>query len=287
MGNEETASQVMTQAAGQPRIRLRAYEILTVSKTASTTSRVFNAFLLALIALNVLAVIVESVSSIQSAYREYFAAFEIFSVSVFLIEYFLRLWSCVEDPAYQSPIGGRISFAVTPLAVVDLLAILPFFLAFITLDLRVIRILRIFRLMRVAKVARYSRALQIFTRVIDRAKTELLFTLFVMLVLLVLSACLMYFAENHAQPEVFSSIPATMWWAIATLTTVGYGDVYPITATGKVLASFIAIFGIGMFALPTGVLGASFLEVIRAEKTAQCCPHCGRAIEHKCEGESQ
>jgi voltage-gated potassium channel len=258
--------------------RHRAHEILAVASNGDAASRLFDVFLLVLITLNLLAVIAESVQTLQSAYATWFRAFEVFSVGAFTLEYLLRIWSCVEDPRYQAALRGRARFAVTPLAVVDLIAILPFYLAFISVDLRMLRVLRIFRLIRVAKIVRYSNTLRLFSRVLVSVKSELLFTLFLMTVLLILSSCLMYFAENADQPEAFSSIPAAMWWSIATLTTVGYGDVYPITGFGKLLASMIAIFGIGMFALPTGVLGAAFLEEIRKEKSEHTtCPHCGRA----------
>lgn len=261
----------------KPPIRQRIHEVLSVAQNGDASSRAFDIFLLALIGLNLLAVILESVQALETAYSNFFRGFEVFSVAIFTLEYLLRVWTCVEDPRYIAPIAGRARFIFTPLALIDLLAILPFYLVFISADLRVLRVLRVFRLLRVAKVARYSKTLQIFIRVLGRAKMELLFTVFLMAVLLLLSSCLMYFAEHEAQPSAFSSIPAAMWWSIATLTTVGYGDIYPVTGLGKVLASFIAIFGIGMFALPTGVLGAAFLEEIRAEKRADTCPHCGKA----------
>ncbi len=259
-------------------IRRRVHEILSIAKNGDTTSRVFDFALLILIILNMLAVILESVESLHFAYVAWFNAFEIFSVAVFTVEYLLRMWSCVEDSRYKAFATGRARFAVSPLALVDLLAILPFYLSFISFDLRIIRILRIFRLLRVVKAARYSKTLRIFIKVLARAKTELLFTLFLMGILLLVSSSLMYFAEHEAQPAAFSSIPAAMWWSIATLTTVGYGDIYPVTGLGKLLASFIAIFGIGMFALPTGVLGAAFLEEVRSGRKLSHCPHCGKAL---------
>ncbi len=263
----------------QASLRRRVYRIVSVARDGDAGSRVFDFFILALIGLNLLAVILESVQELQTAYATLFRTFEVVSVAVFSVEYLLRIWTCVEHENYRSPVIGRLRFAMTPLALVDLLAILPFYLTFITADLRMLRILRIFRLLRVAKTVRYSRTLQVFARVLVRSRMELLFTAFVMAVLLLLSACLMYFAENQAQPEAFSSIPAAMWWSIATLTTVGYGDIYPVTGLGKLLASVIAIFGISMFALPTGILGAAFLKEIRPEHSSGVCPHCGKNLD--------
>jgi voltage-gated potassium channel len=136
------------------------------------------------------------------------------------------------------------------------------------------------RLLRIAKLGRYYRALHIMSRVIRNQKEELILTVSVMLILLVISSALMYHAENGAQPENFPDIPATMWWSIVTLTTVGYGDVYPITSTGKALAAIIAVFGIGMVALPAGIIGSGFVEEIQNKgvKDGDCCPHCGKPI---------
>lgn len=270
----------------KPRLRQRVYEILTIARDGDVLSRRFDILLLSLIMLNLLAVVLESIESLQATYSGYFQAFEVFSVGIFTIEFLMRLWASVEDARYKSPVKGRIQFIVSPLGLIDLLAILPFYLTFIYADLRVLRVLRVFRLLRVAKVARYSRTLRIFANVLLRSRVELLLTILVMGVLLLISSCLMYFVEHDAQPSTFSSIPATMWWSIATLTTVGYGDIYPITGLGKILGSVIAIFGIGMFALPTGVLGAAFLEEIRAEKEPKVCPHCGKAPVHICDEES-
>ena len=197
---------------------------------------------------------------------------------IFSVEYIARVWSCVERPKYNKAVTGRLRFVITPLAVIDLLAILPFYLPFTGIDLRFLRIMRMMRIFRVAKLGRYSQSLQLLHRVMMAKKEELLCTLFILLLLVIVAASMLYYAENSIQPENFSSIPASMWWAVATLTTVGYGDVYPVTGLGKLMASVIAVLGIGMFALPTGVVGAGFVEEMsRRQKTIQC-PHCGKEI---------
>jgi len=168
------------------------------------------------------------------------------------------------------------------MAVVDLLAILPFYLPFLGFDLRVIRVMRLLRILRVAKVGRYYSSLGLIRAVFRDKKEELVLTSFLMAMLLIISASVMYYCENAEQPEAFSSIPASIWWAVATLTTVGYGDIYPVTTVGKACASVIAVLGIGMFALPTGILGAGFVEQIQKKRRPpRKCPHCGGELEKK------
>lgn len=270
-------------------LRRRACQIVALAKSGDRASQWFDYFLLALILINVLAVVIASVREIGSEYSSLFWGIELVSVLLFTIEYLVRVWSCVELPDYAHPVWGRIRYLFTPLALIDLLAILPFYLSLMTADLRMLRILRIFRLLRVFKFARYSKTLRILTRVLVKTRVQIAVILILMSVLLLLSASFMYAVEEEAQPDTFSSIPAAMWWAIATLTTVGYGDVYPVTGLGKILASLIAIFGIGMFALPTGVLGAAFLEEINAVKAISCsavCPHCGKAMQRTADEET-
>lgn len=158
-------------------------------------------------------------------------------------------------------------------------SILPLYLPFTGLDLRFLRVVRMMRVFRLAKVGRYSESIRMLKTVAAARKEQLLCTLVLLVVLLVMAASMMYFAENPAQPETFSSIPAAMWWAVATLTTVGYGDVYPVTVLGKVMASVIAVLGVGMFALPTGILGAGFVEKLDRRRKPTKCPHCGETIE--------
>jgi len=147
---------------------------------------------------------------------------------------------------------------------IDLLAILPFYLPMIIpLDLRFIRAIRLLRLFRIFKIGRYSKSLNVLKDVIRNKKEELVLIIFVVLIMLVIFSSLMYFVERDVQPEAFASIPHAMWWAIITLTTVGYGDVYPITVLGKILGAMIAFLGIGMFALPAGILGSGLIEAIQ------------------------
>lgn len=227
-----------------------------------------------LIALNTLAVLLETVEMFREPYAKAFRMFELFSVTVFAVEYLVRVWVANIDARYQHPLTGRIRYMFTPMALVDLLAILPFFLALAGFDLRVLRVLR---LMRLFKLTRYSNAMSTLGGAIKASKDELTLTVLVMGILLVISSTLIYFAEHDAQPEAFSSIPASLWWAVVTMTTIGYGDVYPVTVAGKIVAGMSAIVGIGMFALPGGIIASELISRAKA-KDSSTCPHCGKKI---------
>lgn len=260
-------------------IRRRTWEIIEGKNQRDTAGRVFGMAILTLIFLNVTAVIIGSVQSVQDRWGAFLDIFETVSVIVFTLEYAARLWSCTADPRFGGTLRGRIRCALQVMSVIDLLAILPFYLPFAGLDLRSVRVLRLLRILRIAKAGRYYSSLKLIKYVLQSKKEELVLTSALMGLLLVVSSTVLYYCENAAQPEVFSSIPATMWWAVATLTTVGYGDMYPATLAGKFCASIIAILGVGMFALPAGILGAGFVEAIQKHKGAsQKCPHCGKEI---------
>ncbi len=246
----------------------------------------FIKFIYGLIILNVISLILESYKGIRTDYGEQLELFEFFSVIIFSIEYVLRLLTSDLNENYRgSSMKKRLKFTISTLGLIDLIAILPFYLPFIfPFDLRIIRILRLFRLLRIFKLGRYSKSLKMINNVLKKAKSELTITIFVAFILLILSSTLMYYIENAAQPENFASIGHSFWWAIATLTTIGYGDVYPITAMGKVLSSIIALIGIGFIALPTGIISSAFMEYIQENKAVKkehiCkCPNCGTEIK--------
>lgn len=265
---------------GNTNMKRRIYELLQFDWDGDALSRFIDTFIVTLIVLNVAAVILESVSAIRAEFADYFLWFETLSVAIFTVEYVLRLWSITENADYAAPLNGRLRYAFTPLALIDALAIIPFYLGFLTTDLRLLRIFRLFRIARIAKLGRYSVALQTLGTVIRNKKEELIVTIAFLLTLLTVAASMMYMLERDAQPDAFSSIPAAMWWGIATLTTVGYGDVYPVTAMGRVFGALVATIGIGMFALPAGILGSGFMEEIgRRNQSSKTCPTCGRPIE--------
>jgi voltage-gated potassium channel len=243
--------------------------------------KVIETGLLILISLNVLAVILETEETLYSNFKLYFDGFEIFSLTIFIIEYILRLTFCVKDPIYKSPIKGRLKFVIQPLSLIDLMAILPSLFPIFGFDLRFLRAVRLFRLFRILKIGRYSQSLITLMRVLKAKKEELGITIFSGTILLILCSSLMYFLEHEIQPDKFSSIFSSMWWGVATLTTVGYGDVFPITVGGKILAAVISVLGIGLFVLPAGIVASGFSEEIQRTNHAtkpMVCPHCGKEL---------
>jgi len=260
-------------------LRKRVYDILDAGERAGPTARAVNTALFGLILLNIAAIIAETVPAVSHSLGGALRWFEMLSVGIFTLEYVLRVWSIAESDGCASPVGGRLRYMATPMAAADLLAVLPFYLPFTGLDLRFIRGVRLLRLLRIAKMGRYSQSLRTLGRVFASRRSELLVALTVLVLILLTSSALIYYAEHDAQPDVFSSIPASMWWSVATLTTIGYGDVYPKTTMGKAIASVVAIFGIGMFALPTGILGAGFIEEMQNRRRRAVCPHCGKPLD--------
>lgn len=262
------------------KLKIRVYDILVETDDNETVDRVIAVFLMLLILINALTVVLETVDDLNRRYGSIFYAIEVVSIAIFTVEYFLRLWVAPLDPRYAAPFRGRIRYAFSLMAIVDLLAVLPAFLPLIfTVDMRIVRFLRIFRLFRLFKMSRYVDSLNTLDDVVRSKREELLVTLVMIGMLLLFSSSLMYFVETEAQPDKFPDIPSAMWWGVATLTTVGYGDVFPVTPLGRLLGGFIALLGIGMFALPTGILASGFAEEIkkRQKKDAACptCPHCG------------
>lgn len=272
-------------------VRRRVWELVEIARPGDRESRLVDVAIRGLIALNVVVVIVETVPEVGEAAGRWLLAFDLFSLVVFSIEYLLRVWSCTEDPRYAHPILGRARFAVTPLALVDLAAVLPFWLPVLGVDLRVLRGIRLFRLFRIFKLARYSRSLRAFGRVFRSKAEELILTLAMVGFLVLVASSLLFYAEHGAQPDLFSSIPAAMWWGVVTLTTVGYGDVYPVTVIGRVMGSVFALSAVLLIALPTAILGAAFVEELErgrsprgpapeaeAAPAPRRCPTCGTPI---------
>lgn len=266
--------------------RERVWDLLEVvedDETGKVSWDWVDVFLLVLIILNVLAVVLETVPSLQARFSAQFWMFDVFSVAVFSIEYLVRLWACTADPRYREPFTGRIRFMTSFYGIIDALAILPFYSALLLpvglVDLRILRVLRLMRFVRVLKIGRYSQALDRLKRVYAARRADLGVVVGGVCVLLVLVSSLMYHVENAAQPQVFSSIPASMWWGISTLTTVGYGDMAPITPLGKMLGGVVQLLGIALFALPAAILAAGYEEEIQRRRSASgVCHACGRPL---------
>ena len=247
-------------------LRKRTFEILDTGKTKDRLSRIIDIILITLISLNVISVILETLPLLQNKYQIFFDYFETISVLIFSIEYLARVWSAVENTEkdYSHPIKGRLRYMLTPMALIDLIVIMPLYLSyFLAIDLRFMRVLR---LLRVFKLTRYSSSMSLLLKVLSEESRSIGAALFVLCMLVIMASCFTYLAEHKAQPETFGSIPAAMWWAVITMTGVGYGDVTPITATGKILAAIISVISIGIVALPAGLLASGFSEALRQRR---------------------
>lgn len=258
--------------------------LLQPADAGDRASRIVDIILLSAILVSVGGLVLGTVPELHARYGMAFRAVELVTVSIFVVEYLLRLWCCVEIPGHARPVTGRIRFALRPMPLIDLAAILPSVLMIAGFDLRALRLARVLRIAVAGKFGRYSRSLRLLVQAFVRQRDELIMSLFILAGLLIVSSTVVYYAEHGAQPDSFSSIPATMWWAIATLTTVGYGDMYPITPLGRVFGAVSAILGIGMFALPTGLLAAGFAATLEEDAQQRrdesgACPTCGRSVE--------
>lgn len=225
--------------------------------------KIFDIFIFTLVILSIIQVVLESHNNVYVKYQNYFKIFEIFTIVVFTIEYILKIFIA----KYKYNKGNLISvfkFIFSFEGIVDFISILPFYLPLaIKIDFRFLRILKVSRVTRIFKLSKYSKSFETIKKVLKNEKEVLIITLVFSFVLILISSILMYYIENPAQPEVFPNITATMWWGIGTLTTIGYGDIYPITVLGKILASIVAIIGIGIIAIPTGIISAGFVNEIK------------------------
>lgn len=241
---------------------------------------IFNTLVVILIFLSVGEVIFESYAGLRESFKFEIHWFEIFVVFVFTVEYLARIWTADLEYPDESPTKARLKFVTSIGGIIDLIAILPFYLPkLITIDLRYIRILRLTRLIRVFKLKRYSKALKGLREALIPQIPQLLITLGICAILIVFTSTIMYHLEHDVQPNAFPNIPATFYWTVATLTTVGYGDVVPITTGGKILAGFTAILGVAFVALPAAIMSGAFIAHISGLR-ARSCPNCGEDIEH-------
>ena len=252
----------MTEAARQAHsLRAKVYWWLERPDRAARGPLILEIALVLLISANVASVILETVTPIYLRWQPFFDTFEALSLTVFVLEYLARLWTAAENPDVES----RWHWAKSPIAIVDLLAILPALLVLLVpIDLR---ILRTFRLLRLLKLTRYSPALGMLVAVIQEEAGAFFAGFFILMLMLVFAASGAWLVEHQAQPEAFGSIPAAMWWAVATLTTVGYGDVTPITVGGKIFGALVTMIGIGMAALPAGIIATGLNDELHRRRS--------------------
>ncbi|MBT0569140.1 ion transporter [Curvibacter sp. CHRR-16] len=260
-------------------LRRQLFHILHKPSPENPMARYVNYLLALLIVSNATLVAVESMPGWSASARMLFRSFEWVSTSIFAVEYIARLWTCVEQGHFYRPVWGRVRYAFTPLAVLDLIVIATIWGR---VDLRFLRVARMIRLLKVLHLEHLHEALDKVGTALARRRELLIVSLLMMVLCIYVSAALLYLVERQAQPTVFSSIPATLWWAMTTLTTIGYGDMVPITVLGKVCAGMVSVFGIGVFALPVAIVTAAIVEAGASDPTtvshSSLCTHCQQKI---------
>lgn len=268
------------------KLKEKVFKIIQPGESDRIASKIFDIFIMSLILLSVVSVFLSTFEISRKTIR-CLMRIEFITTYIFTVEYLLRIWTA--DLLYPECSRGkaRLRYFFSGMALIDLLAILPFYLPMIIpMNLLGLRAIRLVRLLRLLKFNRYSEALSSICVVLRKKMLSIFAALFMVWILLIISSLLIYFAEHDAQPDQFRNAFSGLWWAVATLTTVGYGDIYPITVAGKFLGAVIAILGIGMVAIPTGILSSGFIEHLNKttgedeneEVEIKYCPHCGKKL---------
>ncbi len=254
------------------KVKYQVWNLLEKADENELGSRVCDWIMISLILINVSCLMLETMKELE-AYHSIFVRVEEITLWIFLVEYVLRLWSCTVHPTFQQPIKGRIRFALKPLSIIDLIAILPIVVPLLINDATVVRAVRLIRVLRLLKISRYSESIALIGQVFKKASGIIVFSSWLLIVLVILVSTMIYNLEHEAQPDKFPDIPHSVWWTVVTLTTVGYGDVFPITDGGKILAMFSLVAGIGLVSLPSAALAGAFSEIwaekVRKEIEAQ------------------
>lgn len=255
-------------------IKSRIFRVIDDHTSKRLPNRLFHTILFALILLSSSLLILETVKDIYGSYKSLFLALELFTMIFFTAEYLLRIYTCTELKEYRHPFIGRLSYVFTPLMLIDLLSVIPFYMILFSSEYSGFYLFSIFRVLRLLKAIRYVNAFRIIGEVFYLKRAQLFVSFIFILFVFVFASSIIYIAEKNAQPDKFSNIPAAMWYTIATITTVGYGDIYPITVIGKVTGGLISMMGLILFAIPTSILTSGFLKV-NQQKKEEKCPHCG------------
>lgn len=249
------------------KLKEEIYEIIRDDDQNTTLkSKIFDFIIISLIIINVVVIFLDTFQNIRVHIEPYYKIIDVVSITVFTIEYILRFWTATLMHKNLSLTKARLKYVFSAEAVIDLIVLFSFYLPLFSFqNINIIRILRLFRILSILKINRYTHALSELKEVLKKKSSQLISSLFVVSVLIIFSALLMYYIENEAQPGSFDNAYSSLWWAIATLTTVGYGDIYPVTALGKFLGIFISLLGIALIAIPTGILSAGFTEQKKEE----------------------
>lgn len=244
------------------KLKVQVYNLIRDDDDNTTAADIVDGVIIVLILINVIFTILDTFDTMPQWYHSLSTRVEAVLTIAFTLEYILRIWTATLMFPQSSPWRARLKFALRPTSIVDLLSILPFYLPMVLpTDLRVLRLLRLVRLFRLFKVGRYTDAIYIIQEVFHRKKAQLISSMFTILLLIVISSVLMFGLESTAQPAVFENALDGLWWSLATLTSASYGDIYPVTLAGRLLAAVISLLGIGLIAVPTGIISAGFVEV--------------------------
>ena len=248
--------------------RQRVHALVFPSAYGGDLHHLYDSFIVVWVVISVLAVILESVHSVHYLLNMEFLILDAIAVSIFTFEYCLRMYCCVEEPGYKKALSGRLKLAKSTSSIIDLLAIAPFFLEVFLHHLIDLRFMRVFRLLRLLKLTRYTGATQSLMKVIAREWPVMAASAFIMLLLVVMTASLGYLFEHEAQPEKFENIPQSIYWAVITLASVGYGDISPVTPAGRAMTIVLALIGIGIFAIPAALLSSAFSDQLKSDREA-------------------
>jgi voltage-gated potassium channel len=265
------------------KIKEAIYDTLVNEKSRTLASRIFNIFIIILIICYIIIFAISTIGDILTKNYKFFIIFEALIIIIFTVEYILRIWSCNIDKRFSGIIKGRLKYMVTPLMLIDLMAIAPFYLVLFTqIDLKYLALGRLFRLLRIFHFSFFNRAFNVLTRAIRKKSRELVITLLTVLVLIFFCAVIIYAAEHRAQPDVYKSIPDSIYWAFVTFSTVGYGDMTPVTPFGRFFTAIASFLGVGLIAIPAGIISSGMTEVVREMQSKQKknkCPNCGTQVD--------
>ena len=245
-------------------LKWKIFNIIDDTDHESKPDRFFDFLIITLVLVNVALIFLESYKSIYEQFREIATFIEIITVLVFTIEYILRIWTCTCYKDYRDPVKGRLKYACTIYMIIDLIAILPFYVALLfPFHPRVVQFCRLCRIFRIFKLLRYYSTVEVIFSVLVKKKDYIFSIILILFTFLISSTFVMYTVESVAQPEKFEDFDNALWWAVVTMTTVGYGDVYPVTHIGKMFTIVMMLLGIGIIALPTGIIASGFLDEMR------------------------
>ena len=273
------------------KIKKTIFEIIQPAERGNLASKLFDVFIMVLIFASIASVFIMTFDVSMRVIR-FLIRFEWWVLIVFSVEYLLRIWTA--DMLYPelSPWRARWKYVRSGMAIIDLAAILPFYLPMvIPVNLVVLRAIRLVRLLRLFKLSRYTDAVSTIWSVFRNKIQEIVVSVVFVVIVLIIASLLIYYAEHDAQPDKFANAFSGVWWAVATLTTVGYGDIYPVTGMGRFLGGIIALTGIGLVAVPTGIISAGFVELLEKKRGGKSdgepdepkekpnyCPHCGKKL---------